>query len=97
MDKIKNLHDLEYYGNIQLCIELALKWGKLKPNNKELQTLSKALIDISFYVIRINGDLDKTTRAYSDYKYRMNKALLRLENIRGKYEKFKKLELADKK
>ena len=31
-----------------------------------------------------------------NYKYRMNKALLRLENIRGKYEKFKKLELADK-
>ena len=62
MDKIKNLHDLEYYGNIQLCIELALKWGKLKPDNKEIKALSKALIDISLYVIRINGDLEDYKR-----------------------------------
>ena len=56
MDKIENLHDLEYYGNIQVCLELALKWKKLKPDNKEIQELSRALIDISFYVIRIKKD-----------------------------------------
>ena len=37
MDKIQNLKDLKYYANIQLCLELALKWSKLKPKNKEIQ------------------------------------------------------------
>ena len=46
MDKIQNLHDLKYYTNMNLVTELALKWSKARPNNKEIQALSKALTDI---------------------------------------------------
>tara|TARA_B100001250_G_C19355199_1_gene595123 strand:+ start:46 stop:330 length:285 start_codon:yes stop_codon:yes gene_type:complete len=93
MDKIENLHDLEYYGNIQVCLELALKWKKLKPDNKEIQELSRALIDISFYVIRIKKDLDANKIAVSDYRYDKNKALLQLQEIKNKYENLKKLDI----
>ena len=93
MDKIENLHDLEYYGNIQVCLELALKWKKLKPDNKEIQELSRALIDISFYVIRIKKDWDANKIAVSDYRYDKNKALLQLQEIKNKYENLKKLDI----
>tara|TARA_R100001143_G_C3262562_1_gene88445 strand:- start:168 stop:422 length:255 start_codon:yes stop_codon:yes gene_type:complete len=80
MDKIQNLHDLEYYNNMQLCCSLAQKWVELKPNNKELQHLSKAITDIAFYVIRIQEDLQVHKSALSDYRYEKNKALLKLKD-----------------
>jgi hypothetical protein len=84
IDKIQNLHDLEYYGNMQLCTSLVQKWIKLKPDNKELQHLSKALTDTAFYVNRIQGDLQKHKEAISDYRYDKNKALLELQELKNK-------------
>ena len=79
MDKIQNLHDLEYYNNMHLCCSLVQKWIKLKPDNKELQHLSKAITDIAFYVIRTQEDLQVHKLALSDYRYDKNKALLKLK------------------
>ena len=76
MDKIQNLHDLEYYNNMQLCCSLAQKWIELKPENKELQKLSKALTDVAFYVVRVQGDLQKHKEAISGYRYDKNKELV---------------------
>ena len=87
MDKIQNLHDLEYYGNILLCTELVQKWRKLKPDNKELKKISEALIKVSLYVVRLQDDLSKHKEAISDYRYRKNKALLELKDMQKKYEK----------
>ena len=84
MDKIQNLHDLEYYGNIELCCSLAKKWIKLKPDNPELKKLVNALIDISIYVVRVQGDLQKHKTAISDYRYDKNKALLELQELKNK-------------
>jgi len=93
MDKIENLHDLEYMGNIQLCLELSLKWSKLRPENKEVKALSRAIVDISFYVMRISKDLEKYKDSISDYRYNQNKALLELKEIKDKYDNLKKTEL----
>lgn len=82
MDKIQNLHDLEYYGNIQLCCSLVQKWIKLKPENVELQELGKALTNVAFYVVRIQGDLEKHKEAISGYRYDKNKALLELQELK---------------
>jgi len=82
MDKIQNLHDLEYYNNMQLCCSLVQKWTELKPENKELQKLSKSITDIAFYVIRIQGDLQVHKSALSDYRYDKNKALLKLKELK---------------
>ena len=81
-DKIQNLHDLEYYSNMQLCTSLIQKWIKLKPDNKELQYLSKALTDTAFYVNRIQGDLQKHKEAISDYREDKNRALLELKELK---------------
>ena len=93
MDKIENLHDLEYLGNIQLCLELSLKWSKLRPDNKEIQALSKAVMGISFYVLRTAKDLQKYKEAISQYKYDKNKALLELKDLKKKYDNLRKTEL----
>tara|TARA_R100001530_G_C4316279_1_gene154455 strand:+ start:356 stop:619 length:264 start_codon:yes stop_codon:yes gene_type:complete len=82
MDKIQNLHDLEYYGNMQLCTGLVQKWIRLKPDNKELQHLCKALTDVAFYVNRIQGDLKKHQEAISDYRDDKNRALLELQELK---------------
>ncbi len=82
MDKIQNLHDLEYYGNMQLCTGLVQKWIRLKPENKELQHLCKALTDVAFYVNRIQGDLQKHQEAISDYREDKNRALLELQELK---------------
>lgn len=91
-DKIQNLHDLEYYGNIQLCLELAIEWNKLRPDNKEISALGKALLDISFYVNRIQGDLQKYKFVASEYQYEKNKAILELREIEEQMFELKKIE-----
>ena len=67
MDKIQNLHDLKYYTNMNLVTELALKWSKARPNNKEIQALSKSLTDIAFYVIRVQEDLAQMNAIKAEY------------------------------
>lgn len=86
MDKIQNLNDLKYYSNMLLCTGIVKKWTDLKPNNPDLQKMAKALIDITLYVIRIQEDLQCNKIAVSDYRYRKNKALLELKEIKEKYE-----------
>tara|TARA_R100001480_G_C4611331_1_gene164829 strand:- start:203 stop:421 length:219 start_codon:yes stop_codon:yes gene_type:complete len=67
---------------MQLCTSLIQKWIKLKPDNKELQYLSKALTDTAFYVNRIQGDLQKHKEAISDYREDKNRALLELKELK---------------
>ena len=96
MDKIESLHDMEYMGNIQLCLELSLKWSRLRPENKEVRALSRAVMDISFYVLRMSKDLQKYKEAISDYRYNQNKALLELKEIKDKYDNLQQTELHSK-
>tara|TARA_R110000787_G_scaffold136197_3_gene248719 strand:+ start:2144 stop:2431 length:288 start_codon:yes stop_codon:yes gene_type:complete len=93
MNKIQNLHDLEYYTNAQLCIELASKWSKAKPDNKEIQALSKALTEIAFYVVRIQQDIALKDKIASDYRYEKNKVSLELQELYKKFNNLKNLEL----
>ena len=92
MDKIQNLHDLKYYSNMNLVTELALKWSKARPNNKEIQALSKALTDIAFYVIRVQEDLAQHKVAISDYREDKNKTILKYRRIKEKFINLKKLQ-----
>ena len=96
MDKIESLHDMEYMGNIQLCLELSLKWSRLRPENKEVRALSRAVMDISFYVLIMSKDLQKYKEAISDYRYNQNKALLELKEIKDKYDNLQQTELHSK-
>lgn len=93
MTKLENIHDLEYLGNIILCMELAIKWKKLKPDNPELQELSRALQEIAFYNNRLKQDLDTYKLIASEYRYEKNTAILELREIKKKYENLKKIDL----
>ena len=92
MDKIQNLHDLKYYTNMNLVTELALKWGKLRPDNEEIQALSKAITDIAFYVIRVQEDLAQHKIAISDYREDKNKTILKYREIKKKFDNLNKLQ-----
>lgn len=93
MTKLENLHDLEYLGNITLCMELVIKWKKLKPDNLEIQELSRALTEVAFYNNRLKQDLDTYKLIASEYRYEKNKAILELRDIKEKYENLKKIDL----
>ena len=95
--KAENLQDLEYLGNITLCMELAIKWGKLKPNNKEIKELSRALTEIAFYNNRLKQDLATWKLIASEYRYDKNKVKLELQELNKKYDNLKKIDLEDRK
>ena len=52
----------------------------LKPKNKEIQGLSKAIMDISLYVIQLQTDLNTNKEAVSDYRYRKNTSYKNSQN-----------------
>ena len=85
-DKIDNLEDLKYYSNMLLCTGLVKKWRELKPDNPEIKKLSKALIEVTLYVIRLQDDLHNHKTAFSDERYAKNKALLELKELTEKYQ-----------
>lgn len=87
MDKIQNLHDLDYYASMLLISGIVKKWSKAKPNNPDLKKIIDALLKITLYVPRIQDDLAKYKMAISEYRYDKNKALLELQELKKKYEK----------
>lgn len=93
MTKVENLQDLEYLGHIQLCLELAIKWKKMKPDNPEIKALSGALMEIAFYNNRLKQDLATYKLIASEYRNDKNKAILELRELQEKYNKMKELDL----
>jgi len=88
MEKIQNLEDLKYYSNMLLCTGLVKKWREAKPDNIELKKIADALVHVTFYVIKLQEDLMNHKIAISDYRYKKNKALLKLNEIENKNQKY---------
>ncbi len=88
MDKIQNLEDLKYYSNMLLTTGLVKKWKELKPDNVELKKISAALVEITLYVIKLQEDLANHKIAMSDYRYKKNKALLELQELKEKNQAY---------
>ena len=86
MDKIQNLHDMEYYANMLLMTGIVKKWAEAKPDNPDLKKLIDALLKVTVYVPRLQNDIMKYKMALSEYRYDKNKALLELKEIKEKYE-----------
>ena len=89
MDKIQNLSDMEYYANMTLCLGLLKKWTD-RSKSKDLQKFTTAILDISFYTMKLQDDLHKHKLAVSDYRYKKNQALLELKEVKEKYQTLKK-------
>ena len=89
---IENQNDLLYYTDLDLCLNLVKKWLKDRPNNKELQELSKALVSISFYVNKLTLDRYSYNRLISDARLEKNQAILKAQDLHEQIVKLKKLE-----
>mgnify|MGYP003668232188 CR=1 FL=1 len=59
MEQIQRLHDLQYWSNAQMCIDLLQKWVKIKPDNEETKEMIKAMQEMTFYVARLKDDSNK--------------------------------------
>ena len=59
MEQITEIRDLEYWSNATLCSNILKKWKQLKPNNKEILAILKALGEMHFYTARCRDDVNK--------------------------------------
>jgi seryl-tRNA synthetase len=85
-DKINNLKDLQYYGNIELLANVVLEALKKKETPK-LVEMSKAITQITFYVNNLQEDRKMYNRSISEYREDRNRAILRSRKAEEKIEK----------
>lgn len=85
-DKINNLKDLQYYGNIELLSGVVLEAIK-KQETPKLVEMSKAISQITFYVNSLQEDRKMYNRSLSEYRTDRNRAIERARRAEKKIEK----------
>lgn len=86
---ITNQNDLLYFTDMNMISSIVLKWLKAKPDNKELQAISDALVSITIYVNSMHQDRYSYDRLISDWRSSRNNAILRCSEAN---EEIKKLQ-----
>ena len=76
MKDTQELHDLAYFGNVQLTQSILKEWHKAKPNNVHLKAMIKAVGEMHFYTSRLRDDCNKT-----------DKRIIDIENQRDRWAK----------
>lgn len=84
-DKINNLKDLQYYGNIELLSNVVLDAMKKKDTPK-LQEMSKAVAQIAFYVNHLQTDRQMYNKSMSQYRQDTARAVERARRAEKKIE-----------
>lgn len=92
-DKINNLKDLQYYGNIELVTNVILEAIKKKDTPK-LQEMSKAVTQIAFYVNHLQTDRQMYNQSM---KQLASDKLRAIERARRAEKKIEELEVELKK
>jgi len=87
--KIDNLLELEYLGNFQYISQTFLKWSKIK-ETPELKKCIESLIDINFYVNRLEMDRKGYNMALSDYRSQRNRLVERSRKSEEERDKLQK-------
>ena len=85
-DKINNLKDLQYYGNIELLSSVVLEALK-KQETPKLVEMSKAISQITFYVNNLHEDRKMYNRSLIEYRLDRNRAIERARRAEKKIEK----------
>jgi len=85
-DKINNLKDLQYYGNIELLSGVVLEAIK-KQETPKLVEMSKAITQITFYVNNLQEDRKMYNRSLSEYRTDKNRAIERARVAEKKIDK----------
>ena len=80
MKPIKDFQQLQYLASMDTALNIVKSWLDAKPENKELQELSKALIDISIYVSGLELERRSFDTIVTDLRLAKNRAVLRARN-----------------
>lgn len=88
-DKINNLKDIQYCGNIELLSGVVLEALK-KQETPKLVDMSKAISQIAFYVNNLQEDRKMYNRSLSEYRSDRNRAIERARRAEEKIEKLEK-------
>tara|TARA_R110002167_G_scaffold62633_1_gene176807 strand:- start:254 stop:556 length:303 start_codon:yes stop_codon:yes gene_type:complete len=81
--------DLQHSIDTQLVLELLTKWCRAKPDNKELQEVSKAFMNIIFYSNKITMERWAYEKYCSDAREERNRATLRARSANEEINKLK--------
>ena len=84
-DKINNLKDLQYYGNIELVTNVVLEAIKKKDTPK-LQELSKAVTQIALYVNHLQTDRQMYNQSMKQFASDKLRAIERARRAEKKIE-----------
>ena len=78
---MRNYRELEYLGQFNEAASIVKTWLDAKPDNKELQILSKALVTIASYNENLEIERRGFDKAYDIQRTELNKALSRITEL----------------
>ena len=78
---MRDYKELEYLGQFNEAASIVKKWLDAKPNNKELQILSNALVTIASYNAGLEIERRGFDKAYDIQRTELNKALSRITEL----------------
>lgn len=78
---MRNYKELEYLGKFNEAAAIVKKWLDAKPENKELQILSDALITIASYNAGLEIERRGFDKAYDIQRTELNKAMSRVTEL----------------
>ena len=78
---MRNYKELEYLGQFNEAATIVKRWLDAKPDNKELQALSNALITIASYNASLEIERRGFDKAYDIQRTELNKAMSRITEL----------------
>ena len=78
---MRDYKELEYLGQFNEAASIVKKWLDAKPDNKELQILSKALVTIASYNASLEIERRGFDKAYDIQRTELNKALSKITEL----------------
>ena len=74
------LMNMRYQASITVALELAKKWRDSAPDNKDVNSLADALVDVSIYNAGLEMERREFSMLVSELRADKNRAILRARN-----------------
>jgi len=78
---MRNYKELEYLGQFNQAATIVKTWLEAKPENKELQIISDALVTIASYNAGLEIERRGFDKAYDTQRTELNKAMSRITEL----------------
>ena len=80
---MRNYKELEYLGQFNQAVTIVKTWLEAKPDNKDLNTLSDALVIIATYNAGLEIERRGFDKAYDIQRTELNKALEEIKRLKA--------------